>query len=349
MKKTFSATAKASATVANQPAFDRGGFPVKVLAVLHGSSPTWETLFDKVTVDLKYDGHGQGQPVITIANHTPEIEGPSPLPTDPEQHTAGRAILFALRQLKGHGAELPSSVRLRVTKGLSLRGTGLGSSGATPAAALKTFLDALQQTGEKFSLSEEAIMGILREADFGVPDNAIPAYFGGMNLLSENARKSVATPADFFFILATPLDFGIETQKARALLKGFSAPSDESVVMAKAVSALEQGDLKGYAEGIASLHKWFVGEKIDADGKRSMRSSLYPGQGRLYTNAEEAAKRAGALELTISGAGPTLIALLPHQRSAKKIADAIAGAFAKEGQHLVIRLCQVDPEGAEKM
>ncbi len=114
MKKIYSATAAASATVANQPAFDRGGFPVQVREVLVGSAPSWETLADTVAIELELDPLHHGETSIVIENHTPETADPSPLPTDPEQHTAGRAILFALAHLK----PTLSAVRLRVTKGL---------------------------------------------------------------------------------------------------------------------------------------------------------------------------------------------------------------------------------------
>src|SRR3990172_7756649 len=145
------AKAKASATVANQPAFDQGGFPIQVLELIAGHAPAWETLTDTVEITAKVEkGSASNLAIqIHIENHVPErTENPelAELTQTPSEHTAGRLILDFLQYFEPALLERgisAISLQLKVTKGISVRGTGLGSSGATPAAALRAMLSIL--------------------------------------------------------------------------------------------------------------------------------------------------------------------------------------------------------------
>lgn len=76
-----------------------------------------------------------------------------------------------------------------------------------------------------------------------------------------------------------------------------------------------------------------------------MRAPLIPGMAAV----KAAAKAAGAFGCTISGAGPTAVAVVSDAEVGARVADAMANAFRTEGRlevnsKAVVRL---DPEGAK--
>jgi threonine synthase len=348
--ETFSASAQASATVANQPGFDLGGFPVKVLQVIAGASPAWETLQDRVEISANVE---RGQAVelniqLQITNVVPELEGNSalsPLTTIPEQHTAGRIILALLKHYESALLQLGISgiqLQVTVTKGISIRGTGLGSSGATPAAALKALLRLLLDIGaDTAPLSPIEIARLLHDADRGVPDNAIPAYFGGLNLLgfrdeTIESLEKIDTAKNFLFVLVTPTTFGIETKRAREVLQGVSRPTESSTLSDQAMSYLKNENVKRYAECTEKAHDWFV----------TPRSKLYPNHGKVFEDAKASAKNAGAFGVTISGAGPTMIAFVSNAEVGQQVGLAMSAAFQNSNHEAVARLCKIDDQGS---
>ncbi len=363
----YTATAKAPGSVANQPGFDLGGFALKVHRVIAGHSPSWEDLHDTVVIHLEAKKVDPKETVktlktlISIQNRIEELEEDenkdlNPLTISVEQHTAGRIVLETLQffendLLKAGISEL--QLQIQVSKGLSIRGTGLGSSGATPAAALKALLALLKKLHIVTSkLDREEISRMLQRSDFGVPDNATASFFGGLNIfqLSDNnevaSLERIEAPADLLYVLATPKGFGIVTKTAREVLQGLSAPEENSSLTSEALGALRSGDLQRYSERIEQIHAWFVGSILDESGLRDRRSSLYPGSGRLFTSVERAAKKAGAWGLTISGSGPTMIAFVPNEKTAELVGQAMYDAFEAGGYAAVTRLCSVSSEGA---
>lgn len=118
----ISATAKAPATVANQPAFDMGGFPVKVIKTVAGNQEKWETLQDEVDIIVNLNRKNSK---ITVRNILVE-DGVSDLPAEVLENTAGRIVKFCIDYLKEKEVDFPYDIEIVVRKGLSVKGTGLG-------------------------------------------------------------------------------------------------------------------------------------------------------------------------------------------------------------------------------
>lgn len=339
MTQGYSIRARASATVANQPTFDGGGFAVQVVRTLGGESEPWETLYDEVVLSSE----GKKNSSLTIHNHVEEPGVPA-LSTEPERHTGGRIILALLRYGEEKGRPFGYDLTLEVKKGLSLRGTGLGSSGATPAATLKAFEALAERLDYPLSLSEGEKAAILKDADFGVPDNSIPAYYGGLTLIetkSGESQLSIRTlkksPRWGTMVLVTPKGFGIKTEEARRALSGKNPPTEEAQWKEAAIKAFEAGDMESYGQWMERVHAWFVGP----------RRRLYPREGEVYDQFVTAAKTAGAVGVTISGAGPTVLALVPAAERQWPVAQAMREAFRSSGFDSIARAVEINEQGAQ--
>jgi homoserine kinase len=68
---------------------------------------------------------------------------------------------------------------------------------------------------------------------------------------------------------------------------------------------------------------------------------LIPGLAEVFA----AAKEAGAYNAIISGAGSTVMAYASPEQDAEVIAEAMVAAFAKQGEHAVYHILDMDMEG----
>jgi homoserine kinase len=326
----YSITARAYGTVANQPTFDGGGFPIRMVEELAGKSEAWETLYDEVELQAE-EASAFG---ITLVNEVLE-SNVATLAVNPERHTGGRVLLAVARKK----TSLKQHLTLTVRKGLSLKGTGLGSSGATAAATLKAFEALLSKMGQADSLSDAHKIEVLKEADFGVPDNSIPSYYGGLVVMEGSTFRRLTLPPQGWgsLVLITPKNLGIKTEDTRRVLRGKMAPPEEAMLKERMIAAFEKGDMEDYARAMEQAHAWFVGP----------RKLLYPRGGHVYDQLVQAAVAAGAAGITISGSGPTLLALMPPQRSSWSLAQALCETFRRNGFESMARLVDIESEGAQ--
>lgn len=324
----------ASATVANQPSFDAGGFPIQVLKTVKGSNKPWETLFDKVTLSLT-PKVGKNA-IVQVENEVLEQDA-KPLPTTVSENTASRVILEAIALYQSNNGEFLYDVTVHVEKGISTKGTGLGSSGASPASALIAFEKAL-----KYQFDDIHRCRLLANADFGVPDNSIPSFFGGLTQIHPTKNgfehSQIKKGASFGkWVLATPLGFGISTQKAREVLTGKQEPSENKKNIQKMIEVFQKGDVVTYGEYMEKTHQWFLHPRIP----------LYPQHGAVYRSVYESAKKENSLGVTISGAGPTILSLVHNVEHGERVAIAMYNAFKERGFQSDVRVCDIDTVGAK--
>lgn len=343
MNGPISVTAIASATVANQPSFDLGGFATKVVETIAGEGQDWETLRDEVLITVGEPIEGKSwnaEEMLEIRNVVLE-EGAPELPVSASEHTVGRALNAACLFLESNGVTWNRPLFVTVEKGISVKGTGLGSSGASPAAALKAFEEIMKRLGVDYVFGNHTKAQILMNADQGVPDNSIPAYFGDLVSISQSGGevelKMIKPHEDFgYFVVVTPKGFGIKTSDARKALEGHSCGADHEECARGMEEAIASGDTKKYGELMERAHAWFVGP----------RSRLYPEGGQVFDKVYGAAKEAGACGVTISGAGPTVLGLAEDVEKARIVGAAMHFAFKEAGFDSVARLVEVDEEGA---
>ncbi|XP_051188833.1 homoserine kinase-like [Lolium perenne] len=319
-----SVTAFAPATVANLgPGFDFLGCAVADASL---------SLGDTITATLD-PALPPGTVAISAVTSPARPDLAARLSRDPLRNCAGIAAVATLRALgvRSH------AVSLELAKGLPL-GSGLGSSAASAAAAVKA-VDAL--FGSLLSPHELVLAGL--ESEKAVSgfhaDNIAPAILGGFVLVqSYDPFKLVQLPCPpalrLCFVLVTP-DFEAPTSKMRAALPRH-VDMGQHVRNASQAAALVASVLLGDAAGIGSA--------MSSDGiVEPTRAPLIPGMAVV----KAAALEAGALGCTISGAGPTAVAVIQGDEKGEQIARRMIDAFWLAGKlKATATVAQLDRAGA---
>lgn len=192
---------------------------------------------------------------------------------------------------------------------------GLGSSAAAivaGAAAANTLLD--------LGLGPEEILSLGTDIE-GHPDNVAPAIYGGPRLIvRQPAGGLLTTPLDvhasLVFAFAVP-EFMVETKRARAVLPA-SLPHATAVQAAARSAAL--------VRGLATADEQLIAAGTDDLLHVPYRRALVSG----YDAVTGAARDAGAYGATLSGSGPTVVAIAPFDR-APIVAAAMVMAWEKLG------------------
>jgi homoserine kinase len=251
------------------------------------------------------------------------------LPRDPQKNTA---CIAANALLQSVGAQ--TGVRLTLIKGLPLA-SGLGSSAASAVAAAVA-VNAL--LGEPYSRGELLPASLEGEAAVSGyhADNVAPCLFGGITLctgLTADAIVKLPVPDDLYLALVTP-DVAVPTAEARAVLPQqipLKTMVRQTAAVARLVDALHRGDLEAMAAAMES------DEVVEP-----ARAHLMP----CLETVRVAARRAGALGLVISGAGPTLCAVCDAADVAQGVAAAMKAVYDEVGLASTARHTQVAAEGA---
>ncbi|MBO6179101.1 MAG: homoserine kinase [Selenomonadaceae bacterium] len=208
---------------------------------------------------------------------------------------------------------------------------GLGSSATAIVAGLKA---ANALIGNPFGRRDLLQFATRIE---GHPDNVAPAIFGGFTV--STTYKGRAQTFSFLpklrltFVAAVP-DFTLPTKVAREVLPETVTREDAIFNISRAamlVAALLEGNA------------YFLRNSLYDAIHEPYRMKLIPGMQEVFY----AAKKAGALGATLSGAGPTLMAYtLERDKAASTVADAMIKAFERNGIHAKAHILSLDTRGA---
>jgi homoserine kinase len=303
------AEAFAPATVANLGV----GFDILGMAV--------EGPGDVISVERRTE---RGAVIISIIGDNGE------LPTAPEKNVATIAANALL-----NAVEADFGIGIRLKKGLPLA-SGLGSSAASSVAAAVA-VNAL--LGEPFK--REELLPFTLEGEAAVSgyhaDNVAPCLLGGITLTNGteiHAIRKLPVPSNLYLALVSP-DVAVPTVEARAVLpKNVSLATmvHQTGVVAELVDALYRSDIERLAHAMEA-------DKV----VEPARAHLMP----LLHEVRFAAKRAGALGMVISGAGPTLCAVCDDNTVAKRVVEAMKAIYDDAGIASRIRYGKVWQDGAQ--
>jgi homoserine kinase len=167
-------------------------------------------------------------------------------------------------------------------------------------------------------------------------DNVAPSLLGGAILVAGadgEAPEVISIPVKqgLSLVLVTPA-YQVETAHARAVLPG-AVPRATAVSQAARLAGLVLGFERGEADLIRR-------NMMDAIAEPA-RAELYPG----YADARAAGLEAGALGVAVSGAGPTIVAVVPMP-SATRVGEAMVQAYKRAGIEAVSHPAQIDRAGA---
>lgn len=257
-----------------------------------------------------------GRPAITL-----EGEGAGELPNDERN-----VVFTTIKWLYRKAAKRLPQLEVHCVNRIPLA-RGLGSSSAAYLAAL---LAANRLLGDRYG--RENILDFATELE-GHPDNVAPALFGGMRISGVFGGRVVSAeaPAPRCRLIAAVPEFQLSTAKARAAL-----PS--TVPLEDAVHNLSSVALLPYA--MAKDEKLLV-DLLQDRLHEPYRAKLVPG----FYAVRNAARAAGAFAMTLSGAGPTLLAFAPSAK-ARSVAAAMRKAFKRRGVESHTMDLKVDTEGA---
>lgn len=189
----------------------------------------------------------------------------------------------------------PMGVRISIDEEIPIS-RGLGSSAACLVAGV---VGANEMVGSP--LSKEEVFCLASSLE-GHPDNVAPAIFGGMMVSAKWEDRFVAQPISiasglqFYGIIP---DFQLSTEEARTVLP-------ETIPYWDGVSSVGKTALliAALANGEFSLLR----NSLDDLLHQPYRSQLIP----VFYNILEASKESGDYGAFLSGAGPTIMAIVPQ-------------------------------------
>ncbi|NES74401.1 MULTISPECIES: homoserine kinase [Okeania] len=234
----------------------------------------------------------------------------------------------AFVKLYEHLDQIPPSVEIEIDLGVPLA-RGLGSSATAIVGGL---LGANQLAGHPLSQTEVMNLAIVIE---GHPDNVVPALLGGCCLTASTPTGweicDIPWHSDIVPVVAIP-DFELSTAEARRVLPTEYCRAD-AIFNAAHLGIL----LRGLETGNGDWLKAGMQDKIH----QPYRKSLITG----YEKVRLAALDAGADEMVISGAGPTLLALT-NSLTTSAVVTAMADTWKNQGVVTEVKALEVDTRGA---
>jgi homoserine kinase len=260
--------------------------------------------------------------------------GHEELPSDPARHSSALAAAAVLTLARvQERVESSRGIAISLKKRLPLSG-GQGGSAASAVAgavAANALLGGV--------LDDIALLHCCLEAEAAVAgrhlDNVAPALLGGIVLVRSVDPIEVTrlpVPAGLRIVLAHPAQ-RLSTAEARRAL-----PSEVS----RAVALHQMAQTSAMVAACFTNDLELFGRAIDDRIAEPARAPLLQG----FSVAKQAALAAGALGSSISGAGPTMFAVVSGEEMGARVADAIRDAYASAGVECTTRVTQVDERGA---
>ncbi|USZ67430.1 homoserine kinase [Halorussus salilacus] len=224
------------------------------------------------------------------------------IPTDPAENTAGVVA-----------RELDAPARIQIDKGVR-PSSGMGSSAASAAAAAVA-LNELYDRG----LTREELVRVAAHGEAAVSgeahaDNVAPAILGGFTIVTDDDVTRMDADLD---VVACLPETVVSTREARGVLP-------EEVGMDEMVETV--GNAATLVAGMCRDDPELVGRGMGDPVVTPARAALIDG----YDAVESAARDAGATGVTVSGAGPTVLAVC-RSGTRQRVAGAMVEAFGEEG------------------
>ncbi|MTJ13774.1 homoserine kinase [Anabaena sp. UHCC 0187] len=234
----------------------------------------------------------------------------------------------AFVNLYQHIKQTPPAVKIEIKLGVPLA-RGLGSSATAIVGGL---VAANELAGAPLSELQVMELAIAME---GHPDNVVPALFGGCRLAATSSKGweicDIPWHRDIVTVVAIP-DFELSTSEARKVV-----PTEIS----RADAIFNISHLGLLLRGLATNREEWLTAALQDKLHQPYRQTLIPG----YDAVNAAAVAAGAYGMVISGAGPTLLALVDTSQ-VKSVEIAMANAWTQKGITSIVRSLPLDTQGA---
>jgi homoserine kinase len=287
------------------------GFDVFGLAI--------DAFYDKVTLTKTKNGIT----IITDDN----------IPTSPEDNTAGLVVKNMKKKFK-----IKNGIEIKIKKGVPA-GFGMGSSAASAAATAVAFdkLFGLKLDGN--SLVEFAGSGEKASAGSVHYDNVAASVLGGFVIVKTNPLDviRIEPPKNLRMCIAVP---EIEVPKKKTKVSRGVIPKNVKLTD----SVLNLSNASAIVAGFMSKDTELIGNSIKDVIVEPARHHMIPG----FVQVKQNALKAGALGVTISGAGPSVIAFSKSSADLKKISLAMVRGFTTANTKCQTVICKPSKGAIDK-
>lgn len=247
------------------------------------------------------------------------------VPTNPKNNTAGLVIQNMAKKFK-----TKDGIQIKIKKGVPA-GFGMGSSAASAAAAAVAFDKLYKLNLDGNSLVELAGYGEKASAGSVHYDNVAASVLGGFVIVRTDPLDviSINPPTNLRMCIAVPqLDVPKKKTKVSRGVIPKKIKLKDSILNLSNASAI----VVGFAKKDSNL----IGQSIKDVIVEPARKHMIPGFDRVKNNAI----KAGALGVTISGAGPSVIAFSKTSGNLKKISAAMSKGFSSANTKCQTIICK---------
>ncbi|EIJ66816.1 homoserine kinase [Candidatus Nitrosopumilus salaria BD31] len=255
------------------------------------------------------------------------------IPTNPENNTAGLVVKNMKKKFR-----IKDGVEIKIKKGVPA-GFGMGSSAASAAATAVAFdkLFGLKLDGN--SLVEFAGSGEKASAGSVHYDNVAASVLGGFVIVKTNPLDviRVEPPTNLRMCIAVPK---LDVPKKKTKVSRGVIPKKINLTD----SVLNISNAAGIVAGFMRKDPDLIGNSIKDVIVEPARQHMIPG----FLKVKENALKAGALGVTISGAGPSVIAFSKSSANLKKISIAMSKGFASANTKCQTVICKPSKGAADK-
>mgnify|MGYP006410337099 FL=1 len=235
------------------------------------------------------------------------------IPTNPENNTAGLVVKNMKKKLK-----IKSGVEIQIKKGIPA-GFGMGSSAGSAAATAVAFGKLFKIKLNSNQLVEFAGFGEKASAGTIHYDNVAASVLGGFVIVKTNPLNviTIDSPMNLRMCVAVPK---IVVPKKKTKVSRGVIPKKVKLVDA----VLNLSNASAIVAGFMKKDPELIGNSIKDVIVEPARQHMIPG----YQKVKQNALKAGAYGVTISGAGPSVIAFSKNSFDLKKISNAMSKGFA---------------------
>lgn len=234
------------------------------------------------------------------------------IPTNPNKNTAGLVVKYMIKKFK-----TKDGIEIKIKKNIP-PGYGMGSSAASAAAAAVAFDKLYQLRLDGNSLVEFAGIGEKASAGSIHYDNVAASVLGGFVIVKTNPLEiiKIEPPTTLRMCIAVPK---LKVPKKKTKVSRSVIP--KKISFKDSITNLSNAT--AIVAGFMNKDPELIGKSIRDVIVEPARQHMIPGFARVKENA----LKAGAFGVTISGAGPSVIAFSKSSGDLKKISLAMTKGF----------------------
>lgn len=234
------------------------------------------------------------------------------IPTNPNKNTAGLVVKYMIKKFK-----TKDGIEIKIKKNIP-PGYGMGSSAASAAAAAVAFDKLYQLRLDGNSLVEFAGIGEKASAGSIHYDNVAASVLGGFVIVKTNPLEiiKIEPPTTLRMCIAVPK---LKVPKKKTKVSRSVIP--RKISFKDSITNLSNAT--AIVAGFMNKDPELIGKSIRDVIVEPARQHMIPG----FAKVKENALKAGAFGVTISGAGPSVIAFSKSSGDLKKISLAMTKGF----------------------